>query len=191
MTNALLSLLVILLLTVVTLNLYLTMRIASIVREAPEPQDLPFTLELDMPVPPFSGKRLGNGATMSSEAVAGNASIVLVFLSSGCGDCRKKLPELVLILPAVRRAGIELLIVAMEGEAGVRKFLGATPLFDHVVVVDKKTRRLLNPRNGSPFYVFIDNQKIVKASDFVGDVNWRSFMDQMRELDLEMAAQTE
>lgn len=191
MTNSLLALLVLLLLVAVTLNLFLTMRIASIVREAPEPQDLPFTLDLDMPAPPFSVKRLMSGALVSSEAVASNASIVLVFLSSGCGDCRKKLSELVQILPAVRRAGIELLIVAMESEAGVRKFLGATPLFEHVVVVDKKTKRILNPRNGSPFYVFIDNQKIVKASDFVGDINWQNFMEQMRELDLEMAAKSE
>ncbi len=191
MTNSLLGLLVFILLIAVTLNFFLTLRIASIVRETPEPQDLPFTLDLDTPAPPFFGKKLMSGTVVSSEAVASDTSMVLVFLSSGCGDCRKKLPELVQILPAVRHAGIELLIVGMEDEKGVRNFLGATPLFEHVVVVDKKTKKILNPRNGSPFYIFIDHQKIVKASNFVGDGNWQTFMEQMHELSLEMAAKVE
>lgn len=175
-----LELLVLVLLVAVGLNLFMTLRIARIVREAPEPQDLPFTVDLDSPAPSFMATRLATGAALASDALAG-APTVIVFLSAGCGDCRKKLPELAQMLPGIRRAGVQLLVVGMESERKVREFLAATPLFEHVVMLDKKAKKLINPRNASPFYLFIDDQGIVRASHFIGDRNWQTFAGQMHE----------
>lgn len=189
MDNSLIEILLLFLLGAVALNLVLTMRIASIVREAPEPQDLPFTLPLDAPLPAFAGKRLQDGGAISLESLAGRSS-VLVFLSAGCGDCRKKVPELVGMLPAMQETGVELLIVGMDSEAKVRAFLGATPLFSRVVVLDKAARRRLNPRNASPFYIFVDDRGLAQASHFIGDENWQVFATQMHELNQEVEGMT-
>jgi len=183
MDNALVGMLLLFLLAAVTLNLILTLRIAAIVREAPEPQDLPFTLELDAAVPHFAGTTLVDGRAMSADALGGHAT-VLVFLSSGCGDCRKRVPELVQLLPAMRRAGVSLWVVAMDAEAKARGFLGATPLFEHVVMLDAASRKRLNPRNASPFYIFIDD-RVARASHFIGDENWQVFVGQMQEFGAE------
>lgn len=180
MDDALVAMLLIFLLVAVTLNFALTLKIVAIVREAPEPQDLPFSLELDRPIPHFVGRRLTNGATLSAEALAGGAT-VLVFLSSGCGECRGRIPELVRLLPAMRRAGVELFVIAMETEAKVRRFLGGTPLFEQVLMLDKENRKQLNPRNGSPFYIFVDDQRVAKASNFIGDENWQVFVGQIQQ----------
>lgn len=180
MSQSLLELLVLILLVTVCLNLFLTLRIARIVREAPEPQELPFTHDIGQPAPAFRGTWLSSGAAFSSDDLRGH-SIVAVFLSSGCGDCRKRLPEVVAMLPAMRRAGVRLLVIGMEGERKVRAFLGDTPLFAHAVMIDRSARRLLNPRNSSPFYLFIGDDHAVKASNFIGDKNWLVFADQMGE----------
>ena len=151
MDNALVGILLLFLLAAVTLNLILTLRIAAIVREAPEPQDLPFTLELDAAIPPFVGTALADGRAISADAIDGR-STVLVFLSSGCGDCRKRVPEIAQLLPAMRRADVVLWVVVMDTEAKARGFLGATPLIEHAVMLDAASRKRLNPRNASPFY---------------------------------------
>lgn len=183
MTTSLVELLLLVLLVAVTINLVLTIRITAIVRDAPEPEDLPFTAKLDAAVPAFSGARLSNGATVSSVSLAGGTALVLVFLSSGCADCRRRIPELTAILPAIRAAGIELLIVGMESPARVRKLLVDTGLLEHAIVLDRNSRKALNPRNGSPFYLFVDGNRDVKASNFLGDENWLVFMEQMKEWD--------
>jgi len=184
MDNALIGMLLLFLLAAVTLNLILTLRIAAIVREAPEPQDLPFTLELDTAIPHFVGTALADGRAISAEAFTGR-STVLVFLSSGCGDCRKRVPELVQLLPAMRRAGVVLWVVVMDAEAKARSFLGATPLLEHVVMLDAASRKRLNPRNASPFYIFVDDQHVARASHFIGDENWQVFVGQMQEFRVE------
>lgn len=180
--QSLLELMVFVLLVAVCINFWMTLRIARIVREAPEPQDLPFTTDIGRPAPAWQGTRLATGDGFSSGATIGRPT-VLVFLSSGCVDCRKRLPELVAMQPAVRQAGIELLVVGMESERRLRAFVGGTPLLEHVVVIDRKARSLLNPRNSSPFYLFIDDEGIVQASNFIGDRNWEVFVDQMHEYD--------
>lgn len=181
MTASLLGLLVPILLVAVTLNLLLTLRLASLVRDAPEPQDLPFTLEPGSIAPTFSGRRLRDGSIVSSEDLAG-APVVLVFLSSACADCRKKLPELAGILPAARRAGVEFFVVGMESEGRIRRFLAASPVADRALAMSARSRRKLNPRSGSPFYLFIDHEGTVKASHFLGDRNWGIFVQQMSEV---------
>lgn len=181
MDDALIRFLLIFLLAAVTLNLFLTLRIAAIVREAPAPASTPLTLPLDEVIPHFSGVMIAGRRTLSSEALAGRAT-VLVFMSSRCGDCRKKVPEIEQLLPAIGKAGIMLLLVAMDTEATMKKFLGDTLLFEHVLVLDKEQRKRLNPLSATPFYVFVDDQGFAKASNYIGDENWEAFVDQMQAL---------
>lgn len=179
MSTSLIELLLVLLLAAVALNFLLTARIAAIVREAPEPHELPFTFPVDTPAPALQGRWLDSGQPFSSERLAG-IPMVLVFLSSGCADCRKRVPELTELLPVARRAGVELLVVTAESKARARAFLG-TALFEQTISIDAPTRKSLNPRNSSPFYLFIGGDNRVEASNFVGDADWLSFVEQLDE----------
>jgi peroxiredoxin len=161
-----------------TLNLFLTLRIATIVRGTPALADSRSPLELDVAIPEFTGTMLADGRSLSAEALTGHAT-VFVFLSSRCGDCRRKIPEIVRLLPAMRRAGVMLLAVAMDSETRTRKFLGHTPLFEHIVLLDKEDRLRLNPFSATPLYIFVDDQRHAKASSHIGDENWQAFVRQM------------
>lgn len=181
MDDALIRILLFFLLAAVTLNLVLTLRLAAIVRGAPVPEDTRTPLELDVAIPGFTGTMLADGRSLSAEALTGRAT-VFVFLSSRCPDCRGKIPQIVRLLPAMRRADVMLLAVAMDSERRTRKFLGHTPLFEHVLLLAKEDRLRLNPFSATPLYLFVDDHGHAKASDNIGDENWQAFVEQMDEL---------
>lgn len=161
------------------LNLLLILRLAAIVRPGPAPPPPP-TVPLGEAVPPFAGRRSSDGARVTSADLAGRPT-VLVFLSSGCAACREKVPELIGILPGMRRAGIALWIIPPTAVHDLPAGVAASPLNDHVLALDAAAARRLNPANAAPFYLFIDDTGIVRASHYVGDEDWQSFLAQMRE----------
>ncbi|HWT13322.1 MAG TPA: MauE/DoxX family redox-associated membrane protein [Allosphingosinicella sp.] len=140
----------------------------------------PFTVPIGAPVPSFAGQWRSDDTPLSSSDLAGQP-VVLVFLSSGCAACRAKVAELAEILPAARAAGVMLCIVGDEAGQGVAALLAGTPLVDQLLVLDAATRQRLNPRNTAPFYIFIDHLSVVQASNAVGDEDWQSFVEQMRD----------
>lgn len=159
------------------LNLFLVLRLAAIVR--PEAAaGAPPTFPIGETVPPFEGRRRADGTRLASATLAGQA-VVLIFLSSGCATCREKVAELVRIVPGARRAGVALWIVPPQGGHDLPAGIADSPLREHVLEIDAATARLLNPANALPFYLFIDDRMIVQASHYVGDENWRLFVDQM------------
>ncbi len=139
-----------------------------------------FTVPIGQAIPDFEGRGGPGGHRISASVdLAGQAS-VLVFLSSACPKCGEKLPELRRILPATREAGVALWIVPME--AARSPLPDGSPLADHLLVLEPPARRRLNPRNAAPFYIFLDHQRIARASNFIGDPDWLSFLDQMDEI---------
>jgi hypothetical protein len=162
------------------LNLFLILRLAAIVRPEPAPPPPP-TVPLGEAVPSFEGRRESDGDRVRSADLVGQA-MVLVFLSAGCASCREKVPELLRMLPGVRRAGIALWIIPPTAVHDLPAGVADSPLRDHVLALDAATARLLNPANAAPFYLFIDDQMIAKASGYVGDEDWRSFVGQMQDV---------
>ena len=179
MDNNLLVLVLIVLTLATALNLFLILRLAAIVRPEPVPAPPP-TVPLGEAVPPFEGRRERDGGRVRSADLVGQP-MVLVFLSSGCASCREKVPELLQILPGVRHAGIALWIIPPTAVHDLPTGIADSPLRDHVLALDAATARLLNPANAAPFYLFIDDKMIAKASSYVGDEDWRSFVGQMQE----------
>jgi peroxiredoxin len=173
-----LALIVLVVLTFATaLNLFLTFRLAALVRAGFAP---PLSLPIGYPVPTFEGRRLADGSRIASTDLAGQA-VVLVFLSPGCPACREKAAELVDILPGVQSAGLALWVIPADDVHDISKLVGGSPLLEHVLVLDAATRRTVNPRGSAPFYLFIDDKMVAKASNIVGDEDWRSFVEQMRD----------
>lgn len=177
MDEDLLLLVVVVLTLAASLNLFLTLRLAAIVR--PEAWAPPLTIPIGQAVPPFEGRRRADGVRLGSGDLAGQAA-VLAFVSPGCASCREKVAELLDILPAIRRAGVALWLVPADSAHDIGQLVDGTPLIDHVLVLDAAARRRLNPRRSAPFYLFLDDKAVTRASNFIGDEDWLSFVEQMR-----------
>lgn len=173
-------LVVLLLLTVsVALNFLLTLRLAAIVG-AREYERVPLAIPAGTPLPVFSARRADDGRRVASAELLGSPA-VLVFLTPGCGDCRARVAELTAMHASIVRAGVTLWVFGTGSRRQVDAFLRDTPLLAHAMRIDAATRRTLNPRNAAPFYMFVDDAGIVLATDFIGDADWLSFCEQMRE----------
>ncbi len=173
-------LVVLLLLTVsVALNFLLTLRLAAIVG-AREYERLPLAIPAGTPLPAFSARRASDGRRVASAELLGSPA-VFVFLTPGCGDCRARVAELAAMHAPIVRAGVTLWVVGTGSPRQVDAFLRDTPLLAHAMRLDRKTRHALNPRQAAPFYLFVDDAGIVLASHFIGDADWLSFCEQMRE----------
>jgi hypothetical protein len=160
------------------LNLFLTFRLAALVREAAAP---PMTLPIGEAVAPFEGRARADGRIVAAADFAGRP-LVLVFLSPGCPTCAGRIEEIVGILPGARRAGVALWIVPNDDRHDIAELVADTALAERVLLLDAAAREMLNPRRGAPFYVFIDEKMVARASNYVGDENWQSFVEQMRDV---------
>ncbi len=160
------------------LNLFLTLRLAAIVR--PDLWAAPLTVPIGEPVPPFEGRRRSDGASLVSADLAGRP-VVIAFLSPGCPACAGAAAALAAILPAIEEAGIALWIVPADAAHDIALLPGAAPLLGRVLELDGPSRRRLNPRRQAPFYLFLDEHLIVQASNLIGDEDWQAFLAQMAE----------
>lgn len=164
----------------VAFNLLLTLRLVRIVGRS-EALKLPFALPAGQALPAFSGRTLIDGRRVRAQYLDGQAA-VLLFFAPECKDCQARVAELTTMYPAMRRAGVGLWVVASISKRRMRTFLAGTPLLDHVLIVPERVLRALNPRGSAPFYVFVDHECKVVASDFIGDADWLSFCAQMGEV---------
>lgn len=183
MDNTLLSLLLIALTVIVAFTLFLTLRLTMIV-VANEQQRAPLALPADSPLPAFTGRTL-SGERLSALALTGQPA-VLVFLAPQCKDCQARVGEIVSMYPAMQRAGVALWLIGTTPRQRLIAFLADTPLLERVLWVSRAAARRLNPKTAAPFYIFIDHQRMVQASHLIGDENWLSFCQQMREVDPNM-----
>ena len=154
--------------------------IVGLLRRAAGRRGPGFTVPIGQAIPDFEGRGGPDGRRVSASVDLAGQAAVLVFLSSACPKCGEKLPELRRILPAAREAGVALWIVPME--AARSPLPEGSPLAEHLLVLETPARRRLNPRNAAPFYIFLDHQRIARASNFIGDPDWLSFLDQMDEI---------
>lgn len=179
LSPALLVVVLVVLVALILLNLVLTLRLAAIVQQR-EYDRLPLAFPVGAPLPAFTAHRHQDGATVPSSALSGSAA-VLVFLSPACGDCRRRRLELTELHPAIVASGVGLWVFGAGARRRVRAFFEGTPLAAHVMSIRAGVRRRLNARNAAPFYLFVDAAGTVVASGFVGNEDWNSFTDQMRE----------
>lgn len=182
--NSLLAIILVLLTWSAVLNLLLTLRIAALVRPELDPDDKPLTLPIGEAVPVFEGQKQLDRRPVHCEDFASGATL-MVFLSPDCSLCRETVPQILKILPGMKEAGITLWIVTGSSVTDSTRLLG--DLTRYLLRVDAATIRRLNPRNASPFYIMIDD-RIVQASNFVGDENWRNFIKQMEGHTFQQAA---
>ena len=82
---------------------------------------------------------------------------------------------------AMRRAGVGVWVLSTISKRRMREFLKDSPLLDHVLMMSLSVQRTLNPRSSAPFYIFIDPERTLLASNFIRNEDWLIFCEQMRE----------
>jgi hypothetical protein len=163
------------------LNLFLTLRLAALVRAGTGHAAQASSLPIGKVAPAFEARVRATGRRIASTEFAGQA-VVLAFLSIGCPKCRATVPELARILPATHRAGVALWIAGADDVHDVADLFEGSSLVERVLVLDAATRWMLNPLRAAPFYIFFDGALVVQASSHIGDEDWRSFIAQMDEI---------
>lgn len=162
------------------LNLMLTLNVMRTLRRLPIADALPLTPTPQTELPPVLATLLVSGEVTSFNA--GEQPAVLVFLSSRCPKCQEKKAEVEALLPLATAAEVHLWLVSSETAWRTRRFLSSAVLQQHAVLTSQENYKLLNPRQISPFYLFIDHDARVQAGGTLGDENWQSFCEQMMEI---------
>jgi len=165
----------------VALNLKLTI---SVLHAAREERDAGAPLAPGEAVPQVSGRPLDARFIRfvpwsSRRPVLEGRPAALLFLASGCPKCHGKLAELESLLPAARRAGLDVRLVSHESAWRLRRFLGGRVPSSQVLRLHRSQYRLLNPTGASPAYLFVDHAGILEARGFIGDENWLALRAQL------------
>lgn len=161
----------------VAVNTFLMVRMAAVLRNlVPAPQRL--ALPIGEVLPAVEARRATTGQHVSTAEITGRAAVI-VFLSASCKACNEKLPQLEQLRTPMHAENVALWIVGMDSQRRMKRWLDQSPLIEHLLSMQPKPRRQLNPTSGSPFYIFVDHRLIVQASGFLGDADWQSFLEQM------------
>lgn len=163
------------------LNLFLTFRLARTVAALGGGEEAHLTVPAGEPLPPFEGTAIATGQRVGAELLRGSP-LVLIFLSSGCPACREKVSELAAILPGTRAAAVALWVLAADSRSDLAEIVGESPLRERLLQVDPAALHSLNPRHAAPAYIFVDEQMVVRASNYLGDEDWRTFAAEMLDL---------
>jgi peroxiredoxin len=176
-SEATLAIVLVFLTVTVAVNTFLVVRMAAVVRNlVPVPQFL--ALPAGETLPPVEARRAMTGERVSTADMTGRAA-VLVFLSATCKTCNERLPQLERLRTPMQAENVALWIIGMDSPRRLKRWLARSPLITHLLLMQSKPRRQLNPGGGSPFYIFVDHRRVVQASGFLGDGDWQSFVGQM------------
>lgn len=176
--STLLGTLVVVLTVLVAFNLFLSLRLTTLVNALAQAR-LPDTVPIGAPLPRFRGRALLDGRRIVADTFQDGQAAVLVFLSPGCEACRHRLPELARMQSLMEEAGVVLWVIAQGSQGRLREYFDAAGLLPRVVRVDRSSLRRLNPKFSAPFYIFVDAEGIVQASSLIGDENWLGFREQI------------
>ena len=185
----LLSLLVVALAVLAAINLFLCLRLTTLVGALAHAR-LPDTVPIGVALPDFRARTLNEGRRVDADILLAERATVLVFLSPGCKSCLERLPELRRMQPLMEEAGVALWVIGNGRERHLRAYFESTGLLSRVLRVSASDMRMLNPKYSAPFYIFVDATRVVQASDLIGDTNWLSFRDQIGDAEFIDAAAT-
>ena len=161
----------------VALNLKLTLKLNAKIGFLSSNDNSLSSIAIGEKIPLLTGKTFFNKQWTHLQNV--EQSSVLIFLSSDCPQCKEKISEIEAIVPLLPDEGLTLKLISHESKRRIKHFFGDSPLLNDVVITSKKQYKALNPRDSSPFYLFVDHAYQLQAVGFIGDEDWLSFIDQI------------
>jgi len=108
-----------------------------------------------------------------------DSSFVMVFLSDKCPICSDVAIQLQKIYAAIKRNELGLYIVPTGPHNPVLKMFNEHEIGDQIIQLDPIAFRMLNPDYTSPLYIFVGEDRLIEATDIVGDEDWISFTKQL------------
>ena len=161
---------VIFLLVIVTLNLFLTVKLMKAMRWQISPDVLREPLAEGSIIESFIAT---NQHTKSQiDFIDNDSARVFVFLHTGCPSCKERISDVMQAVELSMGEGVAIYLITTEGYKKCRAFLQSTDLLEKLLHVDKETYKKINPQQASPAYVFVNDENAVEAQGLIGDENW-------------------
>ncbi len=117
----------------------------------------------------------------SEPLVSHGRATALVFLATNCPKCKSKLGHLSQLIPKAQLHGVDVRIVLHQHMPSPERFFEKTDLLAQVAWLTKDDYLLLNAKEVSPGYLFVNEQGFIDAQGMLGDENWLFFASQVNE----------
>jgi peroxiredoxin len=170
---------------VVTLNLFLTVKLMKAMRWQVMPDTLKEPLPIGSTVENFEA--FNEDTNQKKNLSESGSAKVFVFLHTGCPSCKERIPDAEKALKLSESEGVDIYLITTESYKRCRAFLKGTDLLPHLLQVDESVYERINPQKASPAYVFVNDLNVVEAEGIIGDENWLGFIEQLALLKDEMA----
>jgi peroxiredoxin len=138
---------------------------------------VPFdTLPIGQMAPDFIADGI-TGEQITLANYAGRA-LALVFVSPNCGVCSKQIPQINLLGTNAISTGTELLIICNADVTQTQSYEKKLNITVPVLSAPRQTNPFFEnyKASGVPFYVIIDQQGLIQATNLVGDYQWNEFV---------------
>lgn len=160
------------------INTFFVVRTAKMVETLAPTMGTPAPLSEGAPLPVFSGRATETDALINNASLMGKPGVI-VFTDPECPTCDEKKPEILKAQQGAAALGVTFLMAEIRGARDRRTRDNANGLSGFTMELNKKFFYRLNPTQSMPLYIFFDENGVVKASDMVGDENWRLFIQQV------------
>ena len=165
----------ILLWIVVIFHLLLTLAIVRKVNRTSHPAGL----RRGQRAPEFTAQTL-TGERVTLQDYAGHPT-TFVFISTGCGPCKKLLPELEALGPGARQAGDTLVLVSADQHEEARDYISRNNIHLPVLVAPREENPFFQHYQiqGTPSYCSIDAQSKVQSAGHPDVLvqGWKTLVD--------------
>lgn len=108
-----------------------------------------------------------------------NTPSALVFLATNCPKCKSKIPVLELLALNAEKQGVSLRIIVHEHMKNITSFFNHTELKKYIWLLDYTDYKVINPREVSPSYIFVNELNEVEGQGMIDDDNWDYFKHQI------------
>lgn len=150
----------------VVFNFLLILALVQRVKQI-ESADAIKSLEVGEKAPPFETRTLGGKLVNLNEL--SSRGILMVFMSPSCSPCISQVSEIATLVPKIKAAQRELLLVSDGDATGTQQLIAGDRTIDPLLDVQSGTSMWRDYNvPGTPFFYMIDNRRQVSASGFIG-----------------------
>lgn len=159
-------------------NFLLTLKLGNIVSELSLALPGEHSPLIGRQLPPIKARAIATSRVVEIQAKT-NSAFAIIFIAPACPKCVAKIPEIVKLTEEARRLSLTIWVVCTATRRQSKRFLNQTPLLDYAITLPEDIRKVVNPSNISPYYVFLEQDLKILATGMLGDQNWDSFKDQV------------
>lgn len=106
-----------------------------------------------------------------------NKSVVFIFMSSRCGSCKEKIPEIEKVIPIARDAGIEIVYVSNDDIDATRAFFAGINGYPNILIAPRNSNPFMVDYKvpGTPYFCQVNSEGVIQTIGFF-DQKWSSLV---------------